>query len=120
EVTAPSPFQAALREGRQAKDVARALLEEVGFTSLSDDVKIRGAGLEVTFTALDRSGGTWAFEVVGSFTTNRSGLRRADALWRTLGRSAVIHEARPELPLVVITTDAPTKGTPGHRSLTAL
>ncbi|MGH9006919.1 MAG: hypothetical protein ACRDV6_04260, partial [Acidimicrobiales bacterium] len=53
-------------------------------------------------------------------TANRSGLKRAETLWRAIGRATVLHEVRPDLPLVIITTDRPGKGTAGRVALEAV
>ena len=114
------PVDRAVREGRQATEVARVLLESCGFTDIRAGVRPRGLGIELTFVADDRTGATWAFDVSGSFTAGRSGLRTADALWRSLGTAAVLAQAADPLPLVLVTTDAPLKGTPGHLALAAM
>ena len=80
-----------MREGKAAKDVARALLEECGFTEIKAAVKLSG-GVEVSFTAQDVAGATWYFDVSGGFTSNRPGLKRTDTLWKTLGKAAVIDQ----------------------------
>lgn len=79
----------------------------------------------LSFVAADRTGADWAFDVSGTFTTNRSGLRRADTLWKSLGKAAVLNESRASdegvgMPLVLLTTDAPAKGTSGHQALRVL
>ena len=57
-----------------------------------------------------RTGRQWLFDFVGAFTTTNHGLRRADTLWKALGKAAVIHAASPEVPLVLLTTAAPPRG----------
>jgi site-specific DNA-methyltransferase (adenine-specific) len=109
-----------LRDGLQAKELAGILLEECGFVDVRSDVKLPGMGLEVHFTATDSTGAAWAFDVSGAFTSNRSGLKRAETLWRAIGRATVLHQVRPDLPLVLLTTDRPTKGSAGHLSLDAV
>ena len=79
-----------------------------------------GHGIEVSFSGADRPGQTWYFDVAGAFTTTRAGLRRADTLWKALGKAAVIHASHPDIPLVLITTDAPVAGSAGHQALAAL
>ena len=114
-------FQArAVREGRQAKDLAEALLAGCGFTDIRSDVKPRGLGIVLNFVATDRTGGEWAFDVSGAFTSNRAGLRRTDTLWKSLGKAAVLREGETELPLVLLTTDAPTRGSAGHQALAVM
>ena len=43
--------------------------------------------------------------------------RRADTLWKSLGKAAVLHESAAAMPLVLLTTDAPLRGTAGHKAL---
>ncbi len=113
-------FGKAVQDGVLATEAARALLEEVGFREVRSEVRLPGTGLELSFTGRDVTGATWAFDVSGAFTATRGGLRRADALWKAIGKAAVLHSVRPELPLVLLTTDAPVRGTTGHRALSAV
>jgi DNA modification methylase len=110
----------AVREGRQSKELAGALLEWCGFTDIHADVRQRGLGLTLSFVATDQTGADWAFDVSGAFTSNRTGLRRADALWKSLGTAAVLRGGGAGLPLVLLTTDAPARGTPGHKALAVM
>ena len=111
-------FQArAVREGRLAKDLARVVLEECGFEDIRSGVRPPGLGIELNFLATDRNGDDWAFDVSGAFTSNRSGLMRTDTLWKALGQAAVLHQADPTLPFVLLTTDAPRKGSAGSTAL---
>jgi site-specific DNA-methyltransferase (adenine-specific) len=96
----------AVREGWAAKDVARALLVASGFAAVEPGVRFR-EGTEVGFSAVDATGRPWLFDVAGGFTTTRPGLRRADALWKAIGKAAVVHQVEPATPLVLLTTDTP-------------
>jgi site-specific DNA-methyltransferase (adenine-specific) len=109
----------AVREGRSAKDVARLLLAASGFSDIRPEVKPRGLGMAISFLATDRAGAEWAFDLSGGFTTGANGLRRSDVLWKALGKAAVLHEATG-VRLVLLTTQAPGDGTPGHRALAAM
>jgi site-specific DNA-methyltransferase (adenine-specific) len=106
--------------GRRAKEVAGLLLEGAGFVDVRPDVTVPGVGLDLGFLATDRGGGEWAFEVHGGFTSGLSGLRRGETLWRALGRAAVVHAWRPELPLVLLTTEAPAPRSSGDAALSAV
>jgi DNA modification methylase len=110
----------AVREGRQAKDLAGILLESCGFVDIRPDVKLPTLGIELSFLAADQAGRDWAFDVSGAFTSSRAGLRRTDTLWKALGKAAVLHEGREDLPLVLLTTDAPARGSAGHAALNVL
>ncbi|HLJ09073.1 MAG TPA: hypothetical protein VKX24_11070, partial [Acidimicrobiia bacterium] len=113
-------FAKGLADGLLAKEMAALLVELCGFADVRADVKLPGLGVELHLVAADRAGHEWAFEVVGALTNNRTGLKRADALWRALGRAAVVHEGRPDLPFVLITTDRPGRGSAGRRALEAV
>ena len=115
---AEGDFQSrAVKEGRQAKEIAAALLADCGFTVTAEDVKFP-CGVEVNLVAADRNGDDWAFDVSGAFTSNRAGLKRTDTLWKALGKASVLHlDPTFELPLVLLTTDAPTRGSAGAKAL---
>jgi DNA modification methylase len=110
----------AVREGRKAKELAGLELQHCGFTGVRADVRYPASGVEVSFVASDATGREWAFDVSGGFTTTRSGLRRADTLWKALAKAAVLHQARPTTPLVLLSTDVPGPGTPADAALRAL
>jgi DNA modification methylase len=113
------PQARAVREGRPAKDVARHMLTQCGFTEIEPDVPMSG-GVEVNFRASDELGNTWLFDVSGGFTSTRPGLKRTDTLWKALGKAAVLREIDAKTPLVLLTTDAPTSGSAGAQALNAL
>ena len=70
----------------------------------------------MNFTARDSKGRLWFFDVTGSFTSHRSGLKRNDTLWKALGKAAVLREVA-SAPLVLLTTDVPTRGSAGAEAL---
>jgi len=111
---------AAVREGRQAKEFAKLLLESCAFVNVRSDVKLPRLGIELSFLANDQVGQEWAFDVSGTFSSSRAGLRRADTLWKALGKAAVLREGRQDLPLILLTTDAPAPGSAGLAALAAL
>jgi len=108
---------AGVRDGLQAGDIARALVLDCGFTDVRRDVKPRGLGIALSLVATDAEGRDWAFDVSGGLTVARSGLRRADVLWRALGTAAVLHTSDAAMPLVLISSDLPLRGTRGHKAL---
>jgi site-specific DNA-methyltransferase (adenine-specific) len=109
----------AMREGRAARELARQALEGAGFTDIEADVSLPD-GVEVSFAGHDRHGRRWHFDVCGGFTSSRAGLRRPDVLWKALGKAAVLHTARPSIPLVLLTTDVPLRNSAAGASLAAL
>ncbi len=109
----------AVREGRRAKEIARAVLSDCGFTDIVEDHRFRN-GVEVNFVATDVKGRRWFFDVSGAFTSARPGLRRTDTLWKALGRAAVIKSSNPGgAPLVFLTTNLPLTGSSGDLALRA-
>jgi DNA modification methylase len=114
-------FQArAVREGRKAQELARELLEESGFHDVSDRMQARN-GVALNFTALDANDLLWYFDVSGAFTSARAGLRRTDTLWKALGRASVLNSGTDDkkLPIILLTTDLPQRGSAGHLALRA-
>jgi hypothetical protein len=106
-------------QGRSAREIAREFIADAGFTDIAADRKFR-EGVDVSFSARRAGGAEFLFEVAGGFTTNYTGLRRADVLWKVLGKAAVLHAAHPELPLVVLSTDLPPKGSSGASALAVM
>ena len=90
---------------------------QLRFVDIRPNVKLSDLGVELNFIAVDQSGHEWAFDVSGAFTSSRAGLRRTDTLWKALGKAAVLHEGRSGLPLILLTTDAPTRGSAGNSAL---
>lgn len=115
------PFQSrAVRQGRRAKEIAFALLQDAGFEPVAEDRRLAN-GVEINFVANDRLGRPWYFDVSGAFTSNRPGLRRTDTLWKALGRAAVLRSSPGRnYRLVFLTTDLPPKGSAGHTALQAV
>ncbi len=105
----------AVREGRAAKAIARSVIEEAGFHDIQKDQRQLG-GVEVNFTGRDNLGRLWFFDVAGSFTSHRAGLKRADILWKALGKAAVLQQVG-NTPFILLTTDAPTRGSAGAEAL---
>jgi DNA modification methylase len=117
----PGDYQSrAVREGRQAKDIAEALLMDCGFDIKGHDVAMPG-GIEVNIVAADSDGNDWAFDVSGAFTSHRPGLKRTDTLWKALGKASVLHvDPTFDMPVVLLTTDKPTRGSAGAKALAAV
>jgi site-specific DNA-methyltransferase (adenine-specific) len=105
----------AVREGRAAKTIALSVIDAAGFTDIQKDQRQPG-GVEVNFTARDIKGRLWFFDVTGSFTSHRAGLKRTDTLWKALGKAAVLQQVG-NTPLVLLTTDAPARASAGAEAL---
>ena len=105
----------------QFAKVAADRLEADGFTDIVTDRKPRrGAPVTVDLAATDSDGNQWWFLIAGGFTNGPSGLRRADVLWRTLGRAAALNAFAPDAAIAVLTSALPTKGTPNDAALRAM
>jgi site-specific DNA-methyltransferase (adenine-specific) len=91
-----SQAEPAVAEGRSARDLARTVLAEAGFTDVHEDQRL-GGGVSVTFAARDQRGGS-------------------DNLWKALGKAAVVREVSA-LPLVVLTTGLPGRANAGSLAL---
>jgi hypothetical protein len=121
-------FQArAVREGQRARELAAMTLRECGFTDIESNAKYADLGVEVDFRALDQQGKVWLFDVFGAFSVTRPGLKRADTLWKALGKAAGLHEGRRANPartdlgaLVLLSTDLPTHQSAGGKALAAM
>ncbi len=107
------------RAATGAQQMAAALVEKAGFSDVTSGVRLQG-GVEVALAGHDASGRRWYFDISGTFSTSDAGLRRAETLWATLGRAAVVHAAYPESPLVLLTTQAPVPGSTGDRAWRSL
>lgn len=106
----------AVREGRKAQEVARALLEDCGYSAVSEGWSMP-EGATVDFVAEDAAGESWYFRVWGAFTAAPSGLRRSDTLWRALGEAAMLAVEGAAAPLVFLTTELPRRGSPADAAL---
>ncbi len=115
---ATEPITLATR-GRGVREIARECIADAGFTDIADDTKFR-EGVDVSFSARSETGRDYLFEIAGGFTTNHTGLRRADMLWKALGKAAVLRQAAPDSRLIVLTTDLPPKGSSGASALDAV
>ena len=106
--------------GDKARDLARSVLDSESFRVIREKVRLP-CGVDVDFEVTDRNGEPWLFDVAGTFSiTQRPGLRRADTLWKSLGKAAVLHADGQSPPLVLLTTGRPAPNSPGHRALNAV
>jgi DNA modification methylase len=109
-----------MRDGLAVKEIAVRLLRRAGFSDVRPSYRPRGLGIEIDFVAADSRGRDWAFEICGSFTVTQAGLRRADTLFKALGKAAVLRQWQDAPPLVLLTTDVPLKGSAGAMALRAV
>jgi DNA modification methylase len=115
EPTSEDPLSVAIKEGRSAAEIAGILLSSAGFVDLRRRKKLSG-GVQVSFVGGDESGRSWIFDLCGAFTTHRPGLSRPDALWRAIGRAAVVHGGGAG-PTVLLTCGPPPRSGAGADAL---
>lgn len=109
----------AVREGRRARELARWALDAAGFTVTTENARL-GPGVDVGVVAQDRAGRSWAFDVLGGFGSGSGGLRRADTLWKALGKATVLHHTGHPSRFVLLSTDKPSANSAGGRALEAV
>jgi DNA modification methylase len=112
DVVPSDPQAIAVRQGQKAEDVARIIIEECGFTELSLKKKNLKCGVAVDLVAQSSDGAVWHFDITGSFTSGRDGLRHTSTLWKSLGQAAA-RQFDPEcagIPYVLLTTGRPDAG----------
>jgi site-specific DNA-methyltransferase (adenine-specific) len=113
-----TPGKTEVPSSRGTKDVARELLVSAGMQAVEEERRY-GAGVSVSFSARDRSGQTWLFDVAGSYTSYRPGLARTDVLWRAVGKAAVLSELATE-PLALLAAGLPLSGSPAAKALASV
>jgi site-specific DNA-methyltransferase (adenine-specific) len=113
-----TPISVAIADGRSAADVAALVLASAGFADVEKDTRLPG-GVKVAFSGSDGAGGRWVFDLCGGFTTHRAGPLRPDALWRAIGRAAVVSE-RGGGPLVLLTCALPPRRSPAGEALASV
>ncbi len=123
----PGSADPAVARGHKARDIAQTTLEAAGFTGIERGVAYGDLGVGVDFRARDAHGAYWLFELSGAYSATRPGLRRPDMLWRALGKSAVLHQARLAEPgrgdlgpLVLLSTDRPAARSAGAKALSVV
>lgn len=103
-----------------AKELSEQLLSQCGFRKLEKEVSGPNA-VGIDFRAQDTAGRPWWFLLAGSFSASGEiGLKRADLLWKCLGKAAVMRETAPGVPLVVLATGLPPEKSPAGLALSAM
>jgi site-specific DNA-methyltransferase (adenine-specific) len=106
-------------QSASAGGLAKDALAAAGFTDVRSNRRLRGLGMTVGFTAVDASGRTWYFDVVGSNSSYRGGMTKTETVWRTLGRAHVMARLGVR-PLVILTPQLPRPGSEGDRAMRAV
>ena len=92
----------------KAGAAARDLLEQAGFDVADAKVSKRrrfAGGLAADWIVTDATGAEWLVLVAGASTVVRTGLRRSDVLFRTMGEASVLTQAGHRV--LVLSTDLP-------------
>ena len=105
--------------GKAMAALAESALTEAGFAVEGRGVRVKGSGLAVDLVARDATGRTWDVEVVGAHTVPTNGLQRMDAVWRALGRAAVLRAQPGRGPRLLLTSHLPAAGTEADLALRA-
>ena len=95
----------------KAGEAAADALEAAGFTLADAKATKRrrfAGGVSVDWVAHDAKGAEWLVIVAGASTVVRTGLRRSDVLFRTLGEAATLTTGGHRV--LVLTTDLPARG----------
>ena len=118
----PGDFQArAVRAGQAGQGDRRGAAEGLRLRRSRASTSPCPVGVEINVIAADRNGDDWAFDVSGAFSSDRAGLKRTDTLWKALGKASVLHvDPTFDMPVVLLTTDAPTRGSAGAKALAAV
>lgn len=105
------------RDGAKAMTaLAERALLDAGFVVEGRAVRVRGAGVTVDFVVRSHDGTPWDVDVVGGFTVTPNGLTRMDAVWRVLGRAAVL-AAAGRGPRLLLASHLPAAGSEADQAL---
>ena len=112
--------QRASREGHSAREVVADLLAEVGFAEVSVGVKV--GGIDMSCSVADASGRRLLISSSGTLSASGAGLRRAETVWRELGRAGAVQQLAAEgepAEVVLLSTGLPGPASTLGRALTA-
>jgi len=104
--------------GEPARAQAEQALVAAGFERLGERPRFGPLVVQPDLWVQDRRGGPWCVEVAGPATSVRPGLQRPEALWRMLGRVALLRSGLPpEVPVLVLTPRRPARGSEADKAL---
>ena len=115
-VTDDAPYRRALASGKAMSALTEAVLADAGFEVDGRNVRLKGTGIAADLVVRDPHGVRWFVEVVGGFTVAPGGLARMDAVFRSLGRGALL-EAGGYGPRLLLTSHLPGAGTEADLAL---
>jgi len=102
-------------EGLAGRDVVNEVLQTAGATDINE-MRLSGTGLSVTSATMN--GQRIIIEQGGPFSRERPGLLNGEALWRLLGRAAVI--AGVDERVIALTAALPTRRSESDLALRAV
>ena len=102
-------------DGAAGRDVVADVLSEAGFT-VTGDVRIASTGL-VVHTATAADGSRFVVEQGGPFVRDRGGLIGGEAVWRLLGRAAVLRGVGERV--IALTSALPVRRSEGDLAVRA-
>lgn len=111
-------YRRALAAGKAMSAIAESVLADAGFAFEGRNVRLKGTGITADLVVTDAHGVRWFVEVVGGFTVAAGGLSRMDAVFRSLGRGALL-EAGGYGPRLLLTSQLPAAGTEADVALRA-
>ncbi len=79
-----------------ARNLARQVLEESGFTIVKSMPKIGKTGIPYDSLVENRHGQRWYVDVAGGATAIQPGLQRSTVVWETLGKAHILHQSDPD------------------------
>ena len=99
--------------------LAERAVTAAGFHIIERGRRVPKVGLVVPLVVEDQTGATWFVDTVGTFSATSPGLDRMDAVWRVLGRAAVLAATLEsmQVPLLVLTSRLPRRGSSAARAL---
>ncbi|WP_083914994.1 DNA-methyltransferase [Ilumatobacter nonamiensis] len=77
---------------RTLKEMARTLLEESGFETLDENVRV-APGVTVSVRGTRPDGVSQLFEFGGVNTPSRPGLSRIETVWKTIAKASIVRES---------------------------
>jgi DNA modification methylase len=98
-------------ERRTIKEMARALLAEVGFDVLEEAVRI-APGVTVSVRGTRPDGLTQLFEFGGVNTPARSGMSRIETVWKTIAKASILRESGTGSESLIVLTTGTVRGGP--------
>ena len=112
------PYRRALASGKAMSALAESVLADAGFAFEGRGVRLKGTGIAADLVVRDPNGVRWYVDVVGGFTVAPGGLNKMDAVFRSLGRGALL-EACGYGPRLLLTSHLPAAGTEADVALRA-